>query len=360
MSTKGNNNPAAAGARDRIGADVELGSRNFAAGLDEARLFPLLFHGCSSGRPAAPASFCGSSRVQSARHSERVSAEPVARNHAAISRPGDPCAEALELRYRLRSTKCAGGPSRCRGQWFACLTFDGGCEDVIDAGLSVLSAARRALRHLPADRVSGRARLGRGGFALEEDDRRARIASACVIEPQGAAFRYEHGVEKYAALRISRRDGCGRWRRRISPSRSTTLCKRYSVDLAALSRAASMDWNDLAKLAADPLVTIGSATGELSGAVRTSKASRRAARDGDGQGGARRPACAAPVRHFAYPFGDRAEPGAASMSSMAAARARLCQRGVERLPRIVEAQGAYQSARAAAGRPGTGGNTRCA
>ena len=38
------------------------------------------------------------------------------------------------------------------------------------------------------------------------------------------------------------------------------LCKRYSVDLAALSRDASMDWDDLAKLAADPLVTIGSAT----------------------------------------------------------------------------------------------------
>ena len=38
------------------------------------------------------------------------------------------------------------------------------------------------------------------------------------------------------------------------------LCKRYSVDLAALSRGASMDWDDLTKLAADPNVTIGSAT----------------------------------------------------------------------------------------------------
>jgi hypothetical protein len=38
------------------------------------------------------------------------------------------------------------------------------------------------------------------------------------------------------------------------------LCKRYSVDLAALSRSSSMDWDDLAKLAADPLATIGSAT----------------------------------------------------------------------------------------------------
>ena len=34
------------------------------------------------------------------------------------------------------------------------------------------------------------------------------------------------------------------------------LCKRYSVDLAALSREAMMDWDDLTKLAADPLVLL--------------------------------------------------------------------------------------------------------
>ena len=45
------------------------------------------------------------------------------------------------------------------------------------------------------------------------------------------------------------------------------LCTRYSVDLAALSREASLDWDDLARLAADPLVTIGSAHGELSCSV---------------------------------------------------------------------------------------------
>jgi len=45
------------------------------------------------------------------------------------------------------------------------------------------------------------------------------------------------------------------------------LCKRYSVDLAALSRSASMDWDDIATLARDPLVTIGSATVNLSPAL---------------------------------------------------------------------------------------------
>ena len=35
---------------------------------------------------------------------------------------------------------------------------------------------------------------------------------------------------------------------------------KRSVDLAALSRSVSMDWDDLARLASDPLVTIGSTT----------------------------------------------------------------------------------------------------
>src|ERR1700704_3489600 len=54
------------------------------------------------------------------------------------------------------------------------------------------------------------------------------------------------------------------WMRTLPPSDLSfainDLCKRYSVDLAALSRSASMDWDDIATLARDPLVTIGSAT----------------------------------------------------------------------------------------------------
>jgi len=41
------------------------------------------------------------------------------------------------------------------------------------------------------------------------------------------------------------------------------LCTRYSVDLAALSGDAWMDWNDPGEAAADPLVTIGKATVKL-------------------------------------------------------------------------------------------------
>jgi hypothetical protein len=73
---------------------------------------------------------------------------------------------------------------------------------------------------------------------------------------QGAALHHPSVIE--ANVRISRKldaDAAGRTFIAIND-----LCRRYSVDLSALSRNASMDWDDLAKLAADPLVTIASAT----------------------------------------------------------------------------------------------------
>jgi hypothetical protein len=98
------------------------------------------------------------------------------------------------------------------------------------------------------------------------------------------------------------------WMRSLSPPDLSLaikdLCKRYSVDLAALSRQASMDWDDLAKLAADPLVTIGSATVNYPAlsnlrevdALREMTMGRAVAEA----------AFHRDVRHFAYPFGDRA------------------------------------------------------
>jgi hypothetical protein len=82
------------------------------------------------------------------------------------------------------------------------------------------------------------------------------------------------------------------------------LCKRYSVDLPALSREASMDWDDLARLAADPNVTIGSATVHYpvlshlndAAALREVTMGRAVA-----QAALRRD-----IKHFAYPFGDGA------------------------------------------------------
>jgi len=80
------------------------------------------------------------------------------------------------------------------------------------------------------------------------------------------------------------------------------LCGRYRVDLKALSEQAVMSWLQLMQLAADPLVTIGSATLNYTvlarslndAAEREMKMGRAVLESATGR--------AAP--HFAYPFGD--------------------------------------------------------
>src|SRR5689334_9798250 len=134
---------------------------------------------------------------------------------------------------------------------FACLTFDGGCKDVITQAYPVL--AKHAVSftvYLPTAFPDG---LGEAWWlALEEMiAREARII--LVIDRKERRFATGSVAEKYDTF-----DFLTSWLRSLPPSDLTfairDLCTRYSVDLAALSRAASMDWDDLAKLAADPLV----------------------------------------------------------------------------------------------------------
>ena len=81
------------------------------------------------------------------------------------------------------------------------------------------------------------------------------------------------------------------------------LCTRYSADIAALSHAAWMNWDDLAKIAADPNATIGSATVNYPAlsSLRDADAQREIAM---GKAVAQA-AFHRDIRHFAYPFGDR-------------------------------------------------------
>jgi len=82
------------------------------------------------------------------------------------------------------------------------------------------------------------------------------------------------------------------------------LCMRYGVDLAAVSREALLDWNDLAELAADPLVTFGSAT--VNYPVLSNLKDAAALREMTMGRAVAEAALQRDVRHFAYPFGDRA------------------------------------------------------
>jgi hypothetical protein len=98
------------------------------------------------------------------------------------------------------------------------------------------------------------------------------------------------------------------WMRALAPpDRSFAIrdiCTRYSVDLASLSRRASMDWDDLGRLAADPNVTIGSAT--VNYPVLSNLRDADALREMTMGRAVAQAAFQRDVRHFAYPFGDRA------------------------------------------------------
>jgi peptidoglycan/xylan/chitin deacetylase (PgdA/CDA1 family) len=184
---------------------------------------------------------------------------------------------------------------------FVSLTFDGGYKDLMTSAYPVLSRHRVPFTvYVPTGFPD---RLGEAWWlALEEVIARENRVSL-VMDRNEQRFNIGNTSEKYQLYVFL--EG---WMRSLSPPDLSLaikdLCKRYSVDLAALSREASMDWDDLAKLAADPLVTIGSATVNYPAlsnlrevdALREMTMGRAVAEA----------AFHRDVRHFAYPFGDRA------------------------------------------------------
>ena len=228
---------------------------------------------------------------------------------------------------------------------FVCLTFDGGYKDLITSAYPVL--ARHGVPftvYVPTAFPDG---LGEAWWlALEQViARESRIS--LVIDRREQRFNIGSVAEKYQLYAFLED-----WMRSLTPpdlsAAINDLCTRYSVDLAALSREALMDWDDLAKLAADPNVTIGKRDRELSGPVEP-EGCRRLARNDDGQGGGARPRCTADVRHFAYPFGDR---GAFRRQHVVMAEEAGFASAVSAISGIVEADGRHQPARAAAHRLG--------
>jgi peptidoglycan/xylan/chitin deacetylase (PgdA/CDA1 family) len=183
---------------------------------------------------------------------------------------------------------------------FVCLTFDGGYKDIVTAAYPVL--ARHGVSfavYLPTAFPDGLGQMW--WLALEEMIARENRISL-VIDRQERRFATRHLSEKHDTFEF-----LASWMRTLPPADLSIaihdLCTRYSVDLAALSRNASMDWDDLARLAADPLVTIGSATVNypVLSNLRETDARREIAM---GRAVAET-AFSRDVRHFAYPFGER-------------------------------------------------------
>ena len=184
---------------------------------------------------------------------------------------------------------------------FVCLTFDGCYKDLMTSAYPVLSRHGVPFTiYLPTAFPD---RLGEAWWlALEQVIARENRVSL-VMDRKEQRFNVGNTSEKYQLY-----DFLEGWMRSLPPPDLSVaindLCKRYSVDLVGLSRDASMDWNDLTKLAADPLVTIGSAT--VNYPVLSNLRDADASREMTMGRAVAQAAFRRDVRHFAYPFGDRA------------------------------------------------------
>jgi peptidoglycan/xylan/chitin deacetylase (PgdA/CDA1 family) len=184
---------------------------------------------------------------------------------------------------------------------FVGLTFDGGYKDLITSAYPVLSKHGVPFTvYVPTAFPDG---LGEAWWlALEEVIARENRLSL-VMDRKEQRFIIGHTSEKYELY-----DFLAGWMRSLAPPDLSAaikdLCTRYSIDLAALSRDASMNWDDLTRLAADPNVTFGSAT--VNYPVLSNLRDAAALREITMGRAVAQAAFHRDVRHFAYPFGDRA------------------------------------------------------
>src|SRR5262249_55137799 len=128
------------------------------------------------------------------------------------------------------------------------------------------------------------------------------------------------------------------WMRQLAPAELTAalgdLCRRYTIDLAELSGHTFMDWADLDKLAADPMVTFGSAT--VNHSPLSTLKENVALREMTMSGAVIDAALHRSVRHFAYPFGDR---DSFRRAHVVMAEEAGFASAVSTIPGIVEAEG---------------------
>lgn len=184
---------------------------------------------------------------------------------------------------------------------FVVLTFDGGTRDFVDYAWPLLSGHQVPCTvYLPAAFPDG---FGRMWWLALEQVIASHDRINAVIDDQRRYFETATIADKYHAHHYL--DG---WLRSLPPSHLAhaidDLCMRYGVDLAALSRAAAMTWDDVATFADDPLVTIG--TSALNYHVLADLDDAAAEREiAMGQAVATA-ALPVPPRHFAFPFGNPA------------------------------------------------------
>jgi peptidoglycan/xylan/chitin deacetylase (PgdA/CDA1 family) len=214
---------------------------------------------------------------------------------------------------------------------FVCLTFDGATRDLITFAYPVLSrhAVPFAL-YVPTAFPDG---LGEAWWLALEAVIARNDRIALMMDREERRFEIADVEEKYRLY-----DFLHEWMRSLAPpdlsAAINDLCKRYSVDLAATSRDGFLNWDELEKLAADPNVTIGSAT--VNYPVLSSLKEAAASREISMGSAVAQAALHREVAHFAYPFGDRA---AFDRQHVMLARKAGFASAVTALPGVIEAEG---------------------
>lgn len=183
---------------------------------------------------------------------------------------------------------------------FVSLSFDGASKDLITSAYPILSRHRVPFTvYLPTAFPDG---VGEAWWLALEKIVSREIRVSLVIDRNERRFAARTVADKHATFHF-----LASWLCALTPADLSVaihdLCGRYSVDLAALSREASMDWADLATLAADPNVTIGCAT--VNYPVLSNLKDPAALREMTMGKAVAETAFRRQVKHFAYPFGNR-------------------------------------------------------
>ena len=215
---------------------------------------------------------------------------------------------------------------------FVCLTFDGGYKDLMTSAYPVL--ARHGVPftvYVPTAFPDG---LGEAWWLALEASDRARESRQPGDGSQGAAFRYRKYFRKISALRFSRgldalAAAAGSF---VRDQRSLqAILRRPRGAVARSIDGLGRSGEARGRSAGDDRKR----DGELSGAVEP-EGCRRVARDDDGAGAVAEAAFHRDVRHFAYPFGDRAS---WRRQHVAMAEEAGFASAVSAIPGVVEAEG---------------------
>lgn len=207
---------------------------------------------------------------------------------------------------------------------FACFTFDDGYRDNRDHALPVMRAYDAPFTvFVTSDFASHRGRLW--WLALERVVAQADMIEADTVEADalaagigGTALRLDAATPEAKQGAFARlHDALRALPDDAAVNREVAaLCARHGVDADAISRELCLSWDEVKDFAADPLVTIGAHTlthGNLAHQDEATARHELAASRADIEAALQRP-----VRHLAYPYGDR---NAAAGREFALARA---------------------------------------